>query len=109
MDPVHVLYERHASLADRLLAPYFRDPALWPVTIVLLAHLVLGIAIAALDAWRDGMGYGGIALGLLAAASLASWLRDARGRRFGPTSWMLLVCWALGVGCAVAADRFALY
>jgi hypothetical protein len=107
MKTVHVLYERHASLVDRLLGPYFRDPALWPVTLVLLAHLVLGIAIAALDAWRNGFGFGAVALGLLGVSSLASWWRDARQRRFGPTSWMLLGCGVVGAACAFVADRYA--
>jgi len=109
MEPVHVLYERHASLVDRMVAPYFRDPALWPVTLVLVAHLVLGIAIAALDTWRSGFGYGAVALGLLGVASLASWWRDARHRRFGPTSWTLLGCGVVGAACAIAADRYAWY
>jgi len=84
-----------------------RDPGLWPVTLVLLAHLVLGIAIAMLDAWRNGFGYGAVALGLIGASSLASWWRDARQRRFGPTSWTLLGCGVLGAACAMLADRYA--
>ncbi|MGH0029216.1 MAG: hypothetical protein ACQGVC_05465 [Myxococcota bacterium] len=96
-------------LVDRFLAPYVRDAALWPVTIVLLAHVVLGVGVAALDTWRSGMGWGAVSLGAFVAATLACWIHDARLRRFGTTSWLLLGSWAVGLACAVAADHYGVY
>lgn len=109
MEPIGVVHEEPIPLVDRVIAPYFRDSALWPVTLVLLAHAVLGIGLAAVDAWRSGMGYGLVSIVGLAAASLVSWLRDLRRRRFGLTSRTLLGCWIVGLACAFAADRYALY
>jgi len=103
--------EREAgrSLADRAIAPYFREPGLWPVTIVLLAHGVLGVGVALLDAIRGGMGYGLIALVLVGACTGWALARDAWRRRFGLTSGSLIFCWALGSLCAWAADHYGLY
>ena len=92
-----------------MLAPYFRDMALWPVAIVLLAHVVLGIAVATLSAWRSGLGHGFFASALLLALSLASWLRDLRRLRFGITSRVLLGSWLAGIACAIAASRYGIY
>jgi hypothetical protein len=109
MPPRPALRDAAPSPVDRWIAPYFGDSALWPVTIVLLAHGVLGIGVAALDAWRGGFGYGVVALVPIALGSVASWQRDARRGRVGATSGALLACWVLGLACAVAADRYGVY
>ena len=109
MEPVRTHHEEHAPLADRLIAPYFRDAALWPVTLVLLVHVVLGIAVGVLAAWRSGAGFALAWIGALALLSVAAWLRDARAHRFGLASRTLAGSWLVGLVCAVVADRWAWY
>lgn len=94
---------------DRWIAPYFRDMSLWPVMLVVTAHLVLGIALALLDATRH-LGRFGIAVLLGAAVGTAAALRaDLRRGRLGVTSRFLLVMWAGGALTAWAADHWGLY
>ncbi len=97
------------SLADRIIAPYFREPGLLPVTIVLLAHGVLGVGVALLDAVRGGMGFGLIALLLVGAGTGLAFTRDLRRRRLGLASGSLATCWVLGALCAWAADHYGFY
>ena len=97
------------SLADRAIAPYFREPMLWPVAIVLVAHGVLGIGVALLEALRNGVGFGLVALVLVGFATAWALLRDARRRRFGATCITLATCWTLGALAAWAADHYGLY
>jgi hypothetical protein len=97
------------SLADRAIAPYFREPALWPVAIVLIAHVILGIGVALLDALRSGMGYGLVALVLIGAGTAAALASDLRRRRLGIAAGALLACWVLGAAAAWAADRYGIY
>lgn len=97
------------SLADRIVAPYFREAALWPVTIVLLAHGVLGVGVALLDAVRDGMGFGLVALVLVGAGTGTAFAHDLRRRRIGLTSGSLTTFWVLGALCAWAADHYGFY
>ncbi len=97
------------SLADRVVAPYFREPGLWPVTIVLLAHGVLGVGVALLDAVRNGMGFGLVALVLVGAGTGAAFARDLRRGRLGLTSGSLTTFWVLGALCAWAADHYGFY
>jgi hypothetical protein len=97
------------SLADRVIGPYFREPALWPIAIVLLAHGILGIAVALLHAVRSGMGFGLVALVLVGTGTGASLVSDLRRRRPGITSGALLACWTLGALAAWVLDRNGLY
>lgn len=97
------------SLADRAIAPYFREPALWPVAIVLIAHGILGIGVALLDAIRSGMGYGLVALVLVGAGTGYAVVSDLRRRRLGVASRALLACWVLGALAAWGADRYGWY
>lgn len=100
---------RAEDRVERALAPLFRDPGLWPVTFVLLAHVVLAIAILLLDALRSPGPFGLAALALLVVASADAWRRDLVRRRLGTLGAVLIVSWALGAIAAVAADRFGLY
>jgi hypothetical protein len=97
------------SRVDRAIAPYFREPALWPVTIVLLAHGVLGVGVALLEALRSGMGFSLVSLVLLLVLTVWSLARDLRIRRCGVTSASLIVCWSFGALTAWAADHYGLY
>lgn len=97
------------SLVDRMIAPYFAEPSLWPVLLVLLAHGVLGVGVALLDAIRDGMGFGAISLGFIAVGTLFALAGDLRRRHIGFTSISLLCSWAFGALTAWAADHYGLY
>ena len=97
------------SLADRIVAPYFRESALWPVTIVLLAHGALGVGVALLDAVRDGMGFGLVVLVMVGAGTATAFAHDLRRRSIGLTSGSLTTCWVLGALCAWAADHYGFY
>jgi len=91
------------------LAGYFDEPALWPVTFVLLAHGVLAIAVALLDAIRR---QGALAIVVLvAAAGLTVWagVRDWRRGHLGFATPTLIGLWTLGALSAWAADRANLY
>jgi hypothetical protein len=96
-------------LVDRCVAPFFRDHALWPVALVLVAHVALGVAISLLEVWRDPGGFGLGALALLGAGSVACFARDLVERRLGVTSRALALCWALGALAAWGAARSGLY
>ena len=91
------------------LAGYFYEPAVWPITIVLLAHAVLGLAIALLDALRHqgvlSILVLSLAAGLTAWAIQRAWARGALGRAV-PT---LLIIWSLGALCAWGVDHAQLY
>jgi len=91
------------------LAGYFYEPAVWPITIVLLAHAVLGLAIALLDALRHqgvlSILVLSLAAGVTAWAIQRAWKRGALGRAV-PT---LVATWSLGALCAWGVDRAQLY
>ncbi len=97
------------SRVDRAIAPYFREPGLLTVLIVLVAHGVLGLGVALLDAIRAGMGYGLVALVLVGVGSVLAFVHDVRQRRLDFTSGTPLFCWVAGAACAWAADRFGFY
>jgi hypothetical protein len=96
-------------LADRCVAPFVRDRGLWPVTLVLVAHAVLGLAIALLDVWRAPSGWSLGALSLVGAGSVTCFGRDLVERRFGLASRALALCWALGALGAWGVARSGLY
>lgn len=97
------------TMVERAVAPFFRDSGLWPVTAVVIAHLVLGVAVLLLEAAR---GPGAFSLAVLAGAalgSLAVLAHAARRRRLGPLGATVLASWALGALAAWGADRAGLY
>ena len=108
-DETPVAQHGYATRVDRFLAPYFTEPALLPVRIVLLAHVVLAIAVAVLDTWRSFAGFAVLALLLMIGASLVSGAFDWRHGRVGIVGRTWLLCWPLGLGCAWFADRWELY
>jgi len=94
---------------ERFVQPFFRDSALWPITFVLLAHLVVGLAVVLLGAVRARGPLGLAALaGLLFVTGDLLW-RDLARRRLGPLAGSLVVCWGLAAVTAWFADRSGLY
>ena len=98
-----------AWIVERAVAPFFRDSGLWPVTAVVIAHLVLAVAVLALDVVRSPGAFSVAALGALALASLEVLRRAALRGRLGPLGATVLASWVLGAFAAWGADRAGLY
>lgn len=98
-----------ALAVERAVAPFFRDSGLWPVTAVVLAHLVLAIAVLLLHVARAPGAFSIAALAAIALASLELLRRAAARRRLGALAAALLASWLLGALAAWAADRAGLY
>jgi hypothetical protein len=94
---------------ERWLAPFFTDSGLWPVTAVVIAHAVLGIALLLLDAIRSPGAFSLAALAALALVSLEALRRAALRGRLGPLSATIAASWLLAALAAWAADRAGLY
>jgi hypothetical protein len=97
------------TMVERAVSPFFRDSGLWPVTAVVIAHLVLGVAVLLLEAARGPGAFSLTALVAAALGSLAVLARAAGRRRLGPLGATVLVSWALGALAAWGADRAGLY
>lgn len=110
-NPVTPLLDRdpQATRVDRFLAPYVQQPGLWPVAIVLVAHGILAVAAALIDAWRSQAGFAVWSLLLIGAATAWAWGVDWRRGRFGLVSRTFLMIWPLGVVSAYYAQRWELY
>lgn len=100
-------------LIDRLLAigrwllPYVIEPTLWPVTLVVLAHVVAFIAPLMLLAWRDGVGSAWVVLGLSGALSLAGMAAEIRSAHRPGLAWAIIVpTWLASAATAWAAHIY---
>lgn len=86
--------------------PYVREPALWPVLLALLGHVVVAIAPMLLAAWRTREPWAFV--GLAAMVALSAWLVGFELRRFhrprGVTA-VVVGTWLCSVGLAWLADR----
>lgn len=100
---------RDDSAVERAVAPFFRDGGLLPVTLVVVAHAVLAIALLLLDALRSPGAFSLAALAAVAAGSLAIVGRGLRRRRLGPLGATILASWVLGALAAWAVGRSGLY
>jgi hypothetical protein len=96
-------------VVERAVAPFFRDSGLYPVTAVVVAHVVLAIAVLLLDVVRTPGPFSIAALGALALATLEVARRGLARRRLGPLGATLLASWLLGALAAWGADRAGLY
>ena len=63
---------------ERMLAPFVRDAALWPVTLAALAHLGLGLALVLSAVLRSPDVGGSAVLVVLATLGLLAIVRDLR-------------------------------
>ncbi|MGH0034108.1 MAG: hypothetical protein ACQGVK_03685 [Myxococcota bacterium] len=92
------------------VAPYVRDPTLWPVLIVVVVHLIAFLAPALLLSVRDG-GIGSSAtIAVSAGATTLAVAQEWRIRgRPAELSWVLLASWLASAGLAWVADRHDLF
>jgi len=90
--------------------PYVREPMLWPVLLVVIAHVVAGIAPLLIFAVRDGSRASTATLIVLGAATLLGIGMELRGRRRpGTLSVILLATWLASVGGAFLSLRYNLF
>lgn len=90
----------------RWIAPYFRDPSLWPVLVAAAAILVTLLASLLVRAAADRSPMALAALLALVWMSADATLRELRSRRrLGPLGAAILAVWALGIAAAIAARR----
>lgn len=102
--------EEGVDRVERYVMPFVREPTLWPVLIVLLAHAAAFVAPAMIFAVRDE-GRGSAVVLLVLALLSAAVVRFEVRRRGRPASLtaVLGVTWALSVALAVVADRAGLF
>ncbi len=100
---------RTPSRVERALAPFFRDMGLWPVTIVVVAHLVLAIAVLLLEIWRGPGDFAIAGLVVVALVSIAALGHDVARRHFGALGATVLGSWLAGTLSAWAANHWGLY
>lgn len=94
---------------DRHIRPYFSDPALWPVTIVLLIVFATFGATILLTALRSRNLFAVGALLALAVATAEAVRLDLRRRRLGAASGLILGLWALSALVAAVAAWFGAF
>lgn len=92
---------RGRSRVERALLPYLREPTLWPVFAVLLAHVVLLVSPMLVIAWQDPHGWSLFGLFVLAAPSAWGVVAEIRAHgRPRLLSVLIVVTWAI---CVVGA------
>lgn len=94
---------------ERFLSPFFEEPTLWPVTLVLGAHAFLGGAVLLAMAARARNVFAMAALALLLVMTGDVLFRCARARRMGRIGWGVVALWigsALGAALATRFDFF---
>lgn len=101
--------EEPLSSFDRWVMPYLEDSALWPVLIVIIAHIVAFTAPVLLFAFRDRRFVGMAALLLMGFASVQA-VRYDLGRRGRPAAitGLLTACWVLSSAAAYFASEWGL-
>lgn len=91
---------------ERWVLPYLSEPALAPVLIAVLGHVVVALAPLMLWAWRTGSGVAVALLVIAAAASLALCTFELwRFRRPRAVTLVLLGLWAASVAAAWFGER----
>jgi hypothetical protein len=94
---------------ERGVAPFVREPLLWPVLVVLVLHAGAGLALSLLSALRHGGRAAQALLALLLLATLAAVALELRlRRRPGALAAILAAAWLLAAAGAALAHRLAL-
>lgn len=91
---------------DRWVLVFVREPTLWPVLLVVVAHAVAFLGPLLLHVFRDGGAFAAAVLALLAGLSVAGLAWEWRRRGVGALTGLLAATWALSGAAALAADRF---
>jgi hypothetical protein len=97
---------RGVSRVERALLPFLREPTLWPVFAVLVAHAVVIIAPMLVLVWRERLGWSIVGLALFATPSLLGIVVEIRDRgRPQLLSALIVTVWGLCVLGAWAGMR----
>lgn len=92
---------------DLWVMPYLRDSSLWPVLVVLIAHVVAFIAPIMLYAVRDERPGPMVGLGIVALLTLRGFRWEMRTRnQFGAISWLIVVSLLSSVIAAYFASKY---
>lgn len=101
---------RGPTWSDRWVLPFLREPTLWPVLAVLVAHGAAFLAPLLLLGLRDHRAGALAALTAAVLASAGAGAREwARRGRPGGVGLLLAATWSLGGAGAIAADRYGLF
>ena len=102
--------EERLPFAERWVAPFVREPLLWPVAIVLVAHAVAFLAPVQLLALRDRrIGALGALAGLVVLSGAAVRSELARLRRPGLVCALLAIIWVLAAAVAFVAHSTGIF
>jgi hypothetical protein len=102
--------ESKLPFAERWVAPFVREPLLWPVGLVLVVHAVAFLAPVLLLGLRDRRfgALGALALILVMSGDAARRELARRGRP-GVVCGLLATIWGLAVLTAIAAHRTGIF
>lgn len=102
--------DEHLPFSERWLAPFVREPLLWPVTFVIIAHAVAFLAPVLLLGLRDRrLSALGALAGIVVLSGAAVRAEIARQRRPGMVCALLATTWAFAVLVAIAAHRTGIF
>ena len=96
------------SWFDRLVLPCLKEPALWPVVFVMLAHAAVFLIPTILFSVRDRKPPAMLAIAVLLVVSFRSCGSDWHRRQFGPISGLLLAIWLFAAAGSYFANRWQL-
>jgi len=96
-------------IVERVVMPFVRESTLWPVLIVLVAHVVLAIAMVLLLALRDHQIASMGALAGMVGLTVAAVSTELRRGRPGVLCVLVLVSWLLGAALAATADHYRVF
>jgi len=105
--PAHAI--ARPSRFERFVAPFFEEPSLRPVLLVLAAHAFLIGAVVLAFGVRDRNPFALASLALLAMATVDIGVRQARARKMGRIGWVLVAFWLGSAASAVFASRFHVF
>jgi hypothetical protein len=96
--------EAQLPFAERWIAPFVREPLLWPVALVLIAHAVAFLAPVLLLGLRERrVGALGALAGIVVLSVAAVRAELARHHRPGVVCGLLAVIWVFAIATAVLA------
>jgi hypothetical protein len=99
-----------AVFLDAWVAPYVRDPTLWPVLIVVIVHVIAFLAPALLLSVRDRELAAAVTLAAAACVTGLAFVQEIRHRgRPGELAGVLVITWIASAAVAWLADAHALF
>jgi dienelactone hydrolase len=94
---------------ERFVAPFFEEPTLWPVLVVLVAHALLIGGVVLAFGVRDRNPFALASLALMLVGTVDMGVRQVRARRFGRIGWGLAGFWIGSAVAALLASRFHVF